>query len=442
MSQSLNQSPSQSLDQSPEQGSDQHPSTGLQDSQLWVLKASTAPKDSLLEQSRTAFDRILTRPELGFARVMSRGSALNAVESRAREVSRSSTHMVVIGMGGSSLGGRALISATPKPRGRGSVSFFDNVDSEKFWCWLKSRNDLGTIHWVLVSKSGNTVETLAMADFVDQQLRQSGHRRLSTVSTVISELKESPLTNWARKEGVPILEIPQDVGGRFSVLTAVGLLPAVFAGLRLDRVQEGAAWALASRETIAQAAALSLDSFIREEWVTMLWSYADGLRDFGGWWQQLWAESLAKKANLSGGPAPRVSTPVAAVGACDQHSLLQQVIEGAPDKFVWFQRVLESETTGPRLERTLFEGQELMVGRSLGELFQAEAEATEQAMCESGLRTARLTTERLDERSLAGLFMFWQLVIAVMGEVLHINAFNQPGVERGKLIAKSILKPS
>lgn len=434
MSQSLNQ------DQD-NQGSYQRQDGDLRDSNLWSLQVSSAPQEPFLEQARQAFDRVLARPDLGFTRLATRTSALLAVETRAREVSRSSTHMVVIGMGGSSLGGRALISATPKPRGRGTVSFFDNVDSEKFWCWLKGRNDLGSIHWVLVSKSGNTVETLTMADFIDQQLRQSGHRRLSTVSTVISELRENPLTNWARKEGVPILEIPLDVGGRFSVLTAVGLLPAVFSGLRLDRMQEGAAWALASREAVAQAAAVSLDSFIREEWVTMLWSYADGLRDFGGWWQQLWAESLAKKVNLSGGAAPRVSTPIAAIGACDQHSLLQQVIEGAPDKFIWFQRVLEGETAGPRLERTLFEGQDLMIGKTLGDLFRAEAEATEQAMRESGIKTARLTTERLDERSLAGLFMFWQLVVSVMGEIMQINAFDQPGVERGKLIAKSILKP-
>jgi glucose-6-phosphate isomerase len=82
-----------------------------------------------------------------------------------------------------------------------------------------------------------------------------------------------------------------------------------------------------------------------------------------------------------------------------------------------------------------------MIGKTLGDLFRAEAEATEQAMRESGIKTARLTTERLDERSLAGLFMFWQLVVSVMGEIMQINAFDQPGVERGKLIAKSILKP-
>lgn len=414
--------------------------------EIWSLKLSAPPAQSLVEQGLKAFHAILARQEIGFTRLSARADqgtidgAQVAIDARAKEIARVSKHMVVIGMGGSSLGTRALLSAVPSSLGRGAVSFLDNIDGDRFWSWLRGLHDLGSIHWVLISKSGNTVETLGMADLIDQQLRLSGHRRLSSVATVVSELKESPLTKWARRESVPVLEIPMDVGGRFSVLSPVGLLPAAFVGLRTDRALEGAAWALESPGLVAQMAAKSLESFLREEWVTMLWSYSDGLRDFGGWWQQLWAESLAKKVNRHGGPAPRVSTPIAAVGACDQHSLLQQVMEGAPDKFVWFQRVLAAETGGPLLERTLFEGQEYMVGRSLADLFRAEADATEQAMSEANVRSASLTAEKLDERSMAALFMLWQMTIAVMGEVLDINAFDQPGVERGKVIARQSLK--
>ncbi len=429
------------MSQSPEQNSYSRVSGSLVDSSpdIWTLRISEPPSEALIEQGLKSFDAIMARREIGFTRLTAREGQIAQIEARARELARTSTHMVVIGMGGSSLGTRALLSAAPRPAGRGSVSFLDNIDGDRFWNWLRGRHDLGSIHWVLVSKSGNTVETLGLADLIDQQLRQSGHRRLSGVSTVVSELKESPLTNWARRESVPILEIPVDVGGRFSVLSPVGLLPAAFAGLRIDRALEGATWALSSRNLVAQMAAKSLGSFLRDEWVTMLWSYSDGLRDFGGWWQQLWAESLAKKTNRQGGPAPRVSTPIAAVGACDQHSLLQQVVEGAPDKFIWFQRVLESEMGGPRLEKTLFEGQNYMIGKSLGDLFRAEADATVQAMAEAQVQSATLTTAKLDERSMAALFMLWQMTIAVMGEILEIDAFNQPGVERGKIIARQTL---
>jgi glucose-6-phosphate isomerase len=416
----------------------QSPKNNTNSLELWSLKLSDPPAQSLVDQSLKAFHAILARQEIGFTRLAARGDV--AIDARAKEIARVSQHMVVIGMGGSSLGTRALLSAVPGGLGRGKVSFLDNIDGDRFWSWLRGFSDLGSVHWVLISKSGNTVETLGMADLIDQQLRLSGHRRLSSVATVVSELKESPLTKWARRESVPVLEIPIDVGGRFSVLSPVGLLPAAFAGLRTDRALEGAAWALASSGLVAQMAARSLESFLREEWVTMLWSYSDGLRDFGGWWQQLWAESLAKKVNRHGSPAPRVSTPIAAVGACDQHSLLQQVMEGAPDKFVWFQRVLASETGGPVLEKTLFEGQEYMVGKSLADLFRAEADATEQAMSEANVRSANLTAEKLDERSIAALFMLWQMTIAVMGEILDIDAFDQPGVERGKVIARQTLQ--
>lgn len=406
---------------------------------LWTLKFSSPASEAFVQQGLESHRHILGRNEIGFTRLPQRTAQIALVENRAREIARASTHVAVLGMGGSSLGARALLSAVPRPAGRGIVSFLDNIDGDRFWSWIRSQNDLGSIHWVLASKSGNTVETLGMADIIDQQLRQSGHRRLSAVATVVSELKDSPLTKWARRESVPILEIPADVGGRYSVLSPVGLLPASFAGMRLDKIVEGAEWALSANELVARMAAKSLGSFLRDEWVTMLWSYSDGLRDFGGWWQQLWAESLAKKVNRGGGPAPRVSTPVPAIGACDQHSLLQQVTEGSPDKFIWFQRVLESESGGARLEKTLFDGQEYMVGKTLGDLFKAEADATEQAMNEAGVHSATLTTAKLDERSMAALFMLWQMTIAVMGEILDINAFDQPGVERGKVIARKAL---
>ncbi|MBK7890377.1 MAG: glucose-6-phosphate isomerase [Bdellovibrionales bacterium] len=294
-----------------------------------------------------ALDSVMARTDLGFTKLPFRESLLAAVEYRAREIARSSTHMVVLGMGGSSLGGRALLGAVPYAPGRGTVTFIDNIDCDRFWVWLKAQTDLSMIHWVIVSKSGNTMETLAMADLVDQHLRVTGHRRLGSVSTAVSELKDNPLTAWARKESVPVLEIPIDVGGRFSVLSAVGLLPAVFSGLRLERMMVGAKYGLESREIVIGLTAQAMMSLEREEWITMLWSYADGLREFGLWWQQLWAESLAKKVGRNGAAARRASTPIAAQGANDQHSLLQQVIEGARDKFF-----VLSESRGLRRVRT------------------------------------------------------------------------------------------
>ena len=163
------------------------------------------------------------------------------------------------------------------------------------------------------------------------------------------------------------------------------------------------------------------------------------LRDFGLWTQQLWAESLGKAKTRNGDPAPRASTPLPALGSSDQHSILQQVMEGSRDKFLCFLRVAASEEKSQTLERNLFDCQTLMMGKSMGGLFSAMADATRQALESSGVQSLTLTAESLDERSMGALFMLFEITVATIGEVLGINAFDQPGVELGKRLARDIL---
>lgn len=393
-----------------------------------------------VEACRELAASLLTRPESGFARLPQKENLWTAIDLRAREVARNTTHMVVVGMGGSSLGGQALLSSCPRPAGRGQVSFLDNIDADHFWTWLRSRLDLGSTHWVIISKSGNTIETLALADQIDQHLRASGHRRLSTNATVISETRDNPLTHWARREGVPILEIPSDVGGRYSVLSAVGGLPAAYAGLKCDRLVAGAKWTLENLDLVARLAALGQLQAQRGDQMTMLWSYAEGLRRFGFWWQQLWAESLAKPLTEEF-PYP-ATIPVPCVGACDQHSVLQQAMQGGRPLSAFFIRVAASEETTTKLERSLFESQSFLVGKTLGDLYATQAESTRLALQEQGVPTAVLRTKVLDERSLGALFMLWEMAIAVQGLRRGVNPFDQPGVERGKQMTLARLSGS
>lgn len=412
-------------------------------SDVTVSEASSEYK-AILDRSRTAVAALKARQDLGFFRLPERSDLWTTSETRGREVKKNAHTLAVLGMGGSSLGGRAMLQALKKWSGTHHVEFIDNVDSDRFWKWLKSQKDLQGIHWVIVSKSGNTVETLTMAEFIDQHLVKTGHKKLSASATVISEIEDNPLMRWARKEGVPALEIPKDVGGRFSVLTPVGLLPAAFYGLDLTQMREGAAWALQQDELISRLVAQSLASFDRKEWITLFWAYSDGLRDFGLWTQQLWAESLGKRTDRKGGRAPRASTPMPAVGSSDQHSILQQVMEGERDKFVWFLRVKQSEdremaNPTATLERNLYDCQQLIQGKTMGQLFGAMATATREAMTREGIQNLTLTTEKLDERSIGALFMLFELVVGGIGEALDINAFDQPGVELGKRLARDIL---
>jgi glucose-6-phosphate isomerase len=407
---------------------------------MWKLSHATKADDAkAMERAVKGLQALKARKDLGFMFLPERSELWSTSETRARELRKSAHRLVVLGMGGSSLGGRAVMQSLKKWNETHFVEFIDNVDADRFWKWLRSRNDLQDTHWVIVSKSGNTIETLTMAEFIDHHLRTSGFKKLSSSSTVISETDDNPLMRWARKEGVPSLEIPKDVGGRFSVLSPVGLLPAAFYGLDLDAIRSGAVWALTQDDLISRLSAQTLMSFDRDEWITLFWAYADGLREFGLWTQQLWAESLGKAKDRKGQKAQRASTPIPAVGSSDQHSILQQVMEGAHDKFLWFLRVEQCEQEGTSIERTLFDCQTLMHGKTMGQLFGAMATATQSALEAQGVQSLTLTASQLDERTMGALFMILELVVGTIGEALNINAFDQPGVEAGKILARNIL---
>lgn len=385
----------------------------------------------------SGWEKLFKRQDVGFIQLPQREHLWSASLKRAQEIRAQASHLGVLGIGGSSLGAQALKEAV-LGTAHSEVTFFDNVDARAFWQKVKDLEPLRQVHWLIISKSGNTLETLAGAEFLHQHLREVG-LKLSDQATVISELKDNPLTQWAKKNQVPVLEIPPDVGGRFSVLSPVGLLPAAFLNIPLEEMRQGAMEAIESKDLVCELAAQGLASFARNEWITLFWIYADDLKTFGYWLQQLWAESLAKAVTLDGQTAPRVSSPFVGVGAVDQHSLLQQISEGARDKFIWFIREQRAENTGPRLKNNEFFGMDILKGKGLGDLLAAEAQATQQTLAEVGVSSLTLHMGEADARTMGGAFMLMELVVAVMGECLGINTFDQPGVEAGKLLARRIM---
>jgi glucose-6-phosphate isomerase len=393
--------------------------------------------ENLVAQGRTAFRAVLGRTDLGFHQLCERSALWESSVKRAEEVLRVSKRLVVLGIGGSSLGGRVIQSALA----RGSearLMFFENVDAVEFWRRVEALGDLHDVHWVFISKSGSTLETLSQANLLNEYLL--GQKiELHRHATVISELKVNPLTTWARTHQIPILEVPEDVGGRFSVLTPVGMFPAEFLKIPSSGFRQGASWALKQEQLVAEIVAASMASFSREEWITLFWTYTDSLQTLGLWFQQLWAESLAQAKTRTGKIAPRASTPIPLVGANDQHSVLQQVMEGARDKFVWFVRSQTSENWGPKIQNPIFENLSYLKGKGLGEILAAEAKATATALQEAGVHSQTLYLERVDAPTLGALFMLLELVTATAGEILDVNAFGQPGVELGKSLAKKYL---
>lgn len=394
------------------------------------------PESQLAGRLEECWQRVLGRKEVGFTRIPEQDGEWDALSDRL-DACRDARRVIVVGIGGSSLGTQVIYECF-RTASAAEVVFLE-APSPHQWNVLRALGpDWFENHLVVISKSGNTLETLS---WVERLAAQEPGWFNAQHCTVIASPGEGALQKWAKAAEIPTLWIPSNVGGRFSVLTAVGMFPAGLMGLSPHEFRAGAEWALHNPSVATRLSAEILDSWKAEAWVTQMWTYSESLKFFGEWWQQLWGESLGKKATRDGNPAPRVSTPMACRGPRDQHSLVQQLIEGTRDKYVFVNRVSTVEEADEVFKPSIFKetpiyGKEVSLGRIMG----AEAEAFERSLDDAKIPYSTLTMEGLSERTLGAMFMVWQMSIAQLGEYLGINAFDQPGVELGKRHAYDILQ--
>lgn len=388
------------------------------------------PKMALLE---AGWAKLLTRKEIGFPSLPSIDADWTAIHDRVRACA-GTKRLIVVGIGGSSLGTRVIYEAFAD-HSFCQMFFLESLDPLN-WRRLKSLGpEWHESHVLLVSKSGGTLETLAWIE----KLSSEKYLRLDHC-TVISSPTPGALQEWAKANQVSVLSIPENVGGRFSVLTAVGMFPAGLMGLNIENFRKGAQWALEQPQLAAQLGAEALLSWERGQWITQMWTYLDSLGPFGQWWQQLWSESLAKRLDRSGSAAARVSTPMTCVGSRDQHSVLQQLMEGERDKHIFILRV-ESLGEDVSFHPKQFPNQPYAPNPiSIGEILHREVEAFEISLAESRIEHCTMSVQDVSETSLGALFMLWQMAIGQLGEVLTINAFDQPGVESAKKHVSQLLR--
>ncbi len=406
---------------------------------------NTSIGENLRKQVNLAYDQLLQREDVDFFRLHEKGKFWRESTERGKEFREKYDQLVIVGIGGSSLGVRVIdemlgVKRQLKDfRRHKRLYFLDNVDPIVFLELMSKEIDWSRTGWVLISKSGRTLETLALTNFVSQELLKKGID-LAKKAIVISEEKLNPLNQWANENDVPRLEISENVGGRFSVLTPVGMFPAAFLGLEVESFRQSIPQVLKTyRGLIEELVAQTVTSFSRKEFVTMFWFYSRYMKEFGAWLEQLWAESLAKKITSSGEEGPKVSTPLSCIGTSDQHSLLQQVMEGQKDKFVWFLRFKDVEEIELSLQKNLFSGQDFLKGRSLSELFSSEAIATRQGMEQVGVSCLELVVDKIDEFHLGQMFVLFEMIVGTLGEFYQINAFDQPGVDIGKKLTLKFL---
>jgi len=380
----------------------------------------------------SSFDQVIKNNSLGFHQITQRKQIWESCTKLAQQWQGLYDQVAVIGIGGSSLGPQVIQDCFFKSE----ILFFENVDPVQFKNLAKKIKNPNRTAWVCSSKSGSTIETLCLLEALYQEFHDLGQ-----MVAVVSEQESNLLTDWAKKNDHPILEISKDIGGRFSVLTPVGMLPAALIGLDLEKFRVGAETALKQNSVIEMISSQVLDSFDRKEWITVFWFYASSGVSMGRWVQQLWAESLGKQFSRQNTAANRASTPMFAMGSVDQHSTLQQMMDGEKDKFFWFFRFQDRESQFS-MKPQIFSKLNLLKNKTMGDLLAAQALATEKALNEQKAHSLQIKYEKLDEASVGHFFMLMQLVVATVAEALNINAYDQPGVERGKILALEELQKS
>ncbi|NLY94807.1 MAG: glucose-6-phosphate isomerase [Myxococcales bacterium] len=360
--------------------------------------------------------------------------------------------VMVLGIGGSSLGGRSILEALRGPTGLGlpitpgpRVHFPDNSDPFVLRALFEHLRPERTLV-VAISKSGGTVETAAALLLARAFLRDAlGEKGMRERLVIITDPESGPLRDLAWRESLASLPVPKNVGGRFSVLTAVGLLPAALAGVDVRALLRGADAMRAACETrdlrknpAGLFAALHVLHHERHgRGIHVLMPYADALRPFATWFVQLWAESLGKRVDLGGNVVERGPTPIPAVGATDQHAQVQLFMEGPRDKLITFIAVDEpaGDLAIPH-EQGVFDD---LGGLTMAGLLDAERRGTALALARDGRPSLTLHVPRIDAFSLGSLFFFFEAATAFAGRLYGVDAFGQPGVELGKRLASALL---
>jgi len=344
-------------------------------------------------------------------------------------------HMIVAGIGGSSLGLRTLLNALGTEASR-TVHIIDSPDTELIGGitdGLDRRNTAVTV----ITKSGGTSETLSiflqLHSWLPEDIRDE---RI----TVITDPSTGDLGRIASDRGWKLLPVPSNVGGRFSVLSPVGLYPAAFAGIDVRALLRGAETVSAdfTKNGVSSLAGRVTSAFFSNfasHPVHVFMPYSDRLSDLALWFAQLWAESLGKKLDNDGQTVNTGQTPLACRGPADQHSLLQLFMEGPADKAISILTANCGNIDSPRVGSFEdYPSLDWLDGLSPDVLRNAEAAATARALSERGLPVDLFTLARIDAESIGELLMTLEIAAVLTGLALDINPLDQPGVEKSKIL--------
>ncbi len=397
------------------------------------------PRQRVMEEALAAVGEERSSGRIGYYNLPE--GSLPLIEAAERFAAESPlfaavTDIAVIGIGGSSLGIKAVdaLMRVKKSGGR-RLHYFENSDPINIAQTMAKLEKARTL-FIVISKSGGTIETTSifktLIGHYDLQLDGADRGRVLVITDAGSSLSQ-----FADHYGITQYNIPANVGGRFSVLSAVGIVPLTLAGYDTKALLDGARGFrdrfFEGRENHLLEKACYYYEQSAEQSINVLFSYANELEDLTKWYVQLWGESLGK-IDVEGN---RVGmTPIGIIGSIDQHSFLQLLIEGPLDKTVTFIKVedFENDLTIPEITLPFIEKTDFINTNSFRTLINAQCDATKESLVQSGVATDMITLSNISEANIGAMMLYYELLTSLVGAMLKVNTYDQPGVELGKQI--------
>jgi len=390
------------------------------------------------EIEKKLFDKILSEKEIiGYYNLPNQNisNILEFVDSFDRDIE----NIMVIGIGGSSLGAKAVYEfLKPIKKPKRELFFFESTDPLNIYTLLK-QVDIEKTHFLVISKSGGTVETISIFKYIFA--KDSNSKKYTFITD-----RGSKLDKFAQDLGSNIFYLPDNVGGRFSVLSVVGLLPLALSGIDIKELLDGAKRVKKSFFKGKKLKSALIDKAIfyaknhNKYCINCIFAYSEGLKYFTQWYVQLWGESLGKiqkKSNINIG-----LTPIGLIGPKDQHSFLQLIMEGKKDKTVTFIKLkkFKPKLTIPNITLPYLEELDILNGIDFHKLINMQCDSIiEATLNQKDIPIDKITINRVDAKSIGELIYYYELLTSLVGALLNINTYNQPGVEAGKIILKEKL---
>ncbi len=347
-------------------------------------------------------------------------------------------NIAIIGIGGSSLGTRAIdtLLENSDVRNDKNLIFFENVDPNEISKNLKDLK-LEETFFIVISKSGSTVETISHFKYLLSYFDLSFDSEKLREHFVTITDANSALDKFSHEFGLKSFNLPMNVGGRFSVLSVVGLLPLYILGYDIDKILLGAkelkdSFFNKNEDDICKKAILFANEY-KQKPINVVFSYSSSFKYFNDWYVQLWGESLGK-IDFDGNKVGL--TPIGLIGSIDQHSFLQLIIEGSLDKTVTMIKVkdMQNDLLIPDIKIPFLQKTDFINGETFNTLLNAQCDATMQSIKEQDIATDIIELEKIDEKSVGYLIFYYELLTSMVGKLLNVDTYNQPGVEFGKQI--------